>query len=223
MQALRIIVQLAYAEFSRDSHPETLEAMLRAILSDPVTARKTLHLEPQFTEFACCPSCFVLYPPGDYPPPSRVSLATGAYGDGLPELPHPFDILPHIVPDPPPHHWESLRYPEQCTFKGTSDSSPCGACLLRFGETPWPICTFSYQNFILWLGTFLCRKDIEPHLDASQAAATSPRKESVDNILFFLEILNFSGPDGHPFLCVHGSEGRYLFSLFVDWFHPRGN
>ena len=222
-QVLRTIVRLAHAEFSKDSRSSTLETILRAIPSDPTTARKSIALDSHFIEYACCATCCALYPPGDY------SVSPPVQPDGnsedLSALPHPFDLLPNYPydPTPAPHHDEPLRYPEQCTFVETSGSSPCGARLLRFGETPRPIRVFSYQSFIPWLARFLCRADIEPHLDASQAAARSSQDESVDDILSSPEVLKFLGPDGLPFLRVCGSEGRYLFSLFVDWFNPRGN
>ncbi|KAI1787845.1 hypothetical protein LXA43DRAFT_838120, partial [Ganoderma leucocontextum] len=177
----------------------TLETTLRAIPSDPTTARKWLALDPDSIEYVCCPTCCALYPPGDYS--ASLPVDPDANCEDLSALPHPFDLLPNNPHDstPAPHRAEPLRYPEQCTFKETSGSSPCGARLLRFGGAPRPIRVFSYQCFIPWLARFLCRADIEPHLDASQAAARSPGDESVNDILFSPEVLKFLGPDGLPF------------------------
>ncbi|PIL32292.1 hypothetical protein GSI_05537 [Ganoderma sinense ZZ0214-1] len=223
LQSLRIIVRLAHANFSQDPRSSTLEAVLKEIPSDPATARKWFPFDPHSIQYACCPTCCALYPPGDYsssPPPDPDTDDEDPLAP-----PSTFQILPNYPYDPVPlsHLAEPLRYPEQCTFKGNSESSPCGARLLRFGENPRPIRVFSYQTFVSWLARFLCRADIEPLLDASQARAGLSRDESVDDILSSPEVLNFLGPDGLPFLRVCGSDGRYLLGLFVDWFHPRGN
>ena len=117
----------------------------------------------------------------------------------------------------------SLPYPEMCTFSETRNSPPCGARLLRLGKNPRPIRLFCYQTLVSWLGRFLGRSEIEALLDASQASAMTPHRGPIDDILQSEEVRNFLGPDGLPFLRLCGSEGRYIFSLFVDWFHPRGN
>ena len=219
LQALKTIVRLAHAEFLRDSCSSNLDAIVRAIPSNLTTARQSFLFDPVYTEYACCPMCFTLYPPREstsFPDPT-------CRDGGQHTTTHPFNELPADMYSVPPLPTKSLPYPEQCTFRETSQSPPCGAQLLRYGEHPRPIRVYSYQSFISWLARFLCRPEIEPYLDASQAAAGLSRGDSVDDILFSQEILNFPSPDGRPFLRVCGTEGRYLFSLFVDWFHPRGN
>lgn len=218
LRALKVIVRLAHAEFSRDSRESTLQETLRAIPADLSTAQKAVSLDPESTDYACCPSCFALYPPKTHPPPS---------------IPDPEDLSPTFLHEalPPstyPTSWDraqnpSLLYPEVCTFRETRNSPPCGARMLRLGDNPRPIRLFVYQKLVCWLGGLLCRPEIEALLDASQASAMTPNRGPIEDILQSEEIRNFLGPDGFPFLRVCGSEGRYLFSLFVDWFNPYGN
>ena len=220
LQALRVVVRLAHAEFSRDSRASALQETLNAIPSDLFTAQKLISLDPDSMDYACCPSCSALYPPRHpscptpSPPPSEPQEYSPTFlQDAFPSYAYPTSL------DQPP----SVPYPEVCTFKETRTSPPCGARLLRFGKTPRPIRLFCHQKLVSWLGRFLCRPEIEALLDASQASGTIPHHGPIDDILQSDEVWKFLGPDGLPFLWVCGSEGQYLFSLFVDWSHPRGN
>ena len=221
LRALKIIVRLAHAEFSKDSRDSTLERTLNGIPSEISTAQNIISFDPDSTDYACCPSCSALYPPKEGPscPPSGPPIREAQ--EHSPTFLQ--DALPGYEYPPSLDQFPAFPYPDICVFKETQNSPPCGARLFRLGRNPRPIRLFSYQKLGSWLGRLLCRSEIEAHLDSSQAAAMTPHHGPVDDILQSEEVRSFLGPDGLPFLRVCGSEGRYLFSLFVDWFHPRGN
>lgn len=196
-----------------------MDNILSNLPNDLATARKHFHIDPEYIVYACCPSCFALHPPRDI---ELDNGATEADESALP--PDLVGILPSHIPHPNSRPARSrAQYPEECIFRETQTSRPCGAKLLRNGAESRPIRAYSHQTFVSWLGRMLLRPDIERYLDASQANARANSSGFVEDILESSEVLRFLGPDGQPFLRQCGSEGRYLFSLFVDWFNPRGN
>ncbi|KAI0649616.1 hypothetical protein C8Q79DRAFT_902811, partial [Trametes meyenii] len=192
---------------------------IASIPTDLATARNRFPLDPEYTLYACCPLCFALHP-------SQAPVPTEATEKD--EHPLPPDLIgvlpPYIPPQPRRDSRSPLRFPDKCQYQATRTSTRCGTKLLRQGiDSRRPIRTYAHQSLVSWLGRLLIRPDIEHHLDASQANVGPNPSGSVEDILESREVLNFMGPDGQPFLRHCGSEGRYLFSLFVDWFNPRGN
>ena len=221
LRAIKVIIRLVHAEFSRDSREPTLEETLKCIPSEVSTAQRNICFDPDSTDYACCPVCSALYAPKEgpsYPPADPPSAEVQGHVSTWLE-----EALPSYEHSSPRDQLSPLPYPEICTFRETRNGPPCGAKLLRLGKNPRPIRLFSYQRLVSWLGRLLCRSEIKVLLDASQATGMIPHHGPVDDILQSEEVRKFLGPDGLPFFQVRGSEGRYLFSLFVDWFHPRGN
>ena len=205
LKSMKLILRIAYLECVDSNHLSSSDAFTNSLPTEISTARQYFDLDPEVTTYACCPTCFALYPP--QPVDQHMN-------DESPPQPDPPSIRPFVP------------YPELCTFKETQENSPCGSRLIRFGaKAPRPIRVYTHQHLASWLGRMLCRPNVEALLDASQYNASIEKCSStpVDDILGSEEVLHFQGPDGFPFFRVHGSEGRYLFALFVDWFNPRGN
>ena len=80
---------------------------------------------------------------------------------------------------------------------------------------------FVYFNFKDWVGGLLARPVFKDKMDSAWNV-TDPLIDCMHDI-FDREVLrNFSGPDGKHF-SVSGEEGRYVFSLCVDFFNPLCN
>jgi len=120
-------------------------------------------------------------------------------------------------------------YPDTCNHLEFPGGTKCGTPLLKprrsNGHTVHlPIKPFIAFSFKDWLGGLLSRSGFEEKMDDAWAPSTdsfTPAKEMKD--IFDAEILrNFKGPDGLHFSSC-GEEGRYVFSLCVDYFNPLGN
>ena len=120
-------------------------------------------------------------------------------------------------------------YPDTCNHREFRGGSVCGTTLLKprhlNGHTiHLPIKPFVAFSFKDWLGGLLSRSGFEEKMDDAWAALTSslsPSKEMKD--IFDAEILrNFKGFDGQHF-SYGGKEGRYVFSICLDYFNPLGN
>jgi Transposase family tnp2 len=84
-----------------------------------------------------------------------------------------------------------------------------------------PIKTFVAFDIKDWIGRLLAQAGLEAKMDAAWTACNSVGDEIRD--IFDGDMLrNFKGPDGLHF--SHGNgEGRYVFSLSLDFFNPLGN
>ncbi|KAJ8456027.1 hypothetical protein ONZ51_g12281 [Trametes cubensis] len=207
LQAAKTLIQLLARGHASISRYHRIDRILSSIPSDFSTARARFHLEPDYVLYACCPSCSALHP------------ALAGTQEANP------DPTPGTGASPNRDVVDENRkpvFPDECQYRTTPSGPGCGRRLLRQSSRR-PIRTYSYQTFVSWLGRMLLRPDIERYLDASQHPASFHSADSVGDILESQEILNFLAADGEPFLRHCGSEGRYLFSLFVDWFNPRGN
>lgn len=120
-------------------------------------------------------------------------------------------------------------YPDTCNHLEFPGGKKCGTPLLkpqrRNGRTiQVPIKRFVAFSFKDWLGGLLSRSGFEEKMDNAWAPLTdrlTPLKEMKD--IFDAEILqNFEAFDGQHF-SASGEEGRYVFSLCVDYFNPLGN
>ena len=85
-----------------------------------------------------------------------------------------------------------------------------------------PIKPFIYFRPIDWLGHLLSRPGIEAEMDV----AWSKSKDSVDGVMRDIfdgeNLCSFKGPDRQHF-SYSNREGRYVFSLSVDFFNPLHN
>ncbi|KAF5327761.1 hypothetical protein D9619_004081 [Psilocybe cf. subviscida] len=115
-------------------------------------------------------------------------------------------------------------YPTFCSYKSFKGGSECGTTLLqpqRIGgqEVMVPIKRFVRTGFKDWLAGLLSCRGLEKAMDA----AWSQRDSGIMQDIFDGEVLRgFEGVDGKHF-SVGGDEGRYIFSLCVDYFNPLGN
>lgn len=143
-----------------------------------------------------------------------------------------------VCPDPqchftyePTFHGDSPIpiYPDKCNHREFPGREKCGTPLLKLrcvnGHTiHLPIKPFVAFSFKDWLGGLLSRSGFEGKMDNAWASCTdgsTPPKEMKD--IFDAKILrNFKGFDGQHF-SAGGDEGRYIFSLCVDYFNPLGN
>jgi len=86
-----------------------------------------------------------------------------------------------------------------------------------------PIKPFVYFSPVDWLSRLLARPGVEAEMDAAWSKSKDSRADGVMRDIFDGEILrNFKGPNGRHFMLGNG-EGRYVFSLSVDFFNPLGN
>src|ERR1700678_1847856 len=117
-------------------------------------------------------------------------------------------------------------YPKYCTHKEYSNGAHCRELLTRPRrikdvDIDVPIKTFVSFDFKDWFAGVLSRPGYKDRMDnAWQAKASEDR---VMHDIFDSEyVQNFKGPDGR-FFSLGGEEGRYLFSLSVDFFNPYTN
>jgi len=171
------------------------EKILGDIPTDPRATEKAFSLDSKTTILAVCPNpnCHFTYEP------------TFQAGSPIP------------------------IYPDKCNHREFPGGQKCGTSLLKprhvNGHTIYlPIKPFVAFSFKDWLGGLLSRSGFEGKMDnawASCKEGSTPPKEMKD--MFDAKILrNFKGFDGQHF-SAGGDEGRYIFSLCVDYFNPLGN
>ena len=86
-----------------------------------------------------------------------------------------------------------------------------------------PIKTFVYFDLKDWMGSLLSDSDVETKMDAAWTQITEPRRSGTMRDIFHGEMLrDFKGHDRKHFGSEE-DEGRYVFSLGVDFFNPLSN
>jgi len=115
-------------------------------------------------------------------------------------------------------------YPSSCTFLhfGRRCKEPLVRPRLISNHIVFmPIKTFVAFDVKDWIGRLLAQAGLEAKMDAAWTACKTVGDEMHD--IFDGNMLrNFRGPGGHYF--SHGDgEGRYVFSLSLDFFNPLGN
>jgi hypothetical protein len=187
------IIQLTLMRESTNLSPHD-QKLLADIPADSRTLEAKFHLKSQHTTYAVCPNV------------NCHALYKPVFKDGSP------------IP----------TYPTICSFREFSDGPACGMQLLTphrvNGSTIHvPIKHFVAFSFKDWLAGLLSRPGAEKTMDKAWEKCNyrSPSGEMKD--IFEGEVIqNFQGPDGKHF--GHSAEeGRYLFSLGVDFFNPLGN
>lgn len=116
-------------------------------------------------------------------------------------------------------------YPKHCTHKQYLNGNKCGERLtrprsIRGVDVDIPIKRFVSFNFKDWVAGILSRPGYEDYMDA--AWDEHPKDETMEDIFHGDYLRNFKGPDGKLF-SLGGYEGRYIFSLSVDFFNPYTN
>jgi len=171
------------------------QKLLADIPADSRACEEKFHLKSEYTIYAVCPNpdCHALYAP--------------EYHDHLP----------------------MSIYPTTCTRKEFPQGSACGSQLLKpqhvNGVTILvPIKRFVAFSFKDWLAGLLSRPGFEDMMDDAwkQCKKSHGHGVKMKDIFEGDIIRNFLGPDGKHF-SYGDKEGRYLFSLAVDYFNPLGN
>ncbi|KZV63965.1 hypothetical protein PENSPDRAFT_589077, partial [Peniophora sp. CONT] len=106
-----------------------------------------------------------------------------------------------------------------CTHRETPSSIPCGSELWhRVGNNTKlvPIARFEFQNFKLWLGRMLSRKDIEAHLNAARSRLRRHVMRAMRDANRVHDIHYTEG----PFLGGPTSELRLIVSWSNDGWNP---
>ncbi|KAF8592417.1 hypothetical protein K439DRAFT_1610223 [Ramaria rubella] len=126
-------------------------------------------------------------------------------------------------------------YPEQCSHKPRPDSEACNEPLLqpssKNGTDNVPIQPFAYHNFMDYLAGLLSRKNIEKMMDdtcdKTMESLSQPSPTFVKNVFEADFVRSFEGPNTTPekkvlFIDCPNGEGRFIFSLNIDFFNPEG-
>lgn len=175
-----------------DPHRQNVLSQLPSTVS---SALAKFQLDGQTTVFAVCPSCHYTYEPS-YAPGSDVAT-----------------------------------YPERCTNRPRSKICPEGLCdtvLTEGGSPSTPLKTFIYHSFHDYLASLLARADIEELMDhACDDFMHSVRDGSglmsdIFDGAFLREF--YLDKEGKVLFLDRGdgTEGRYAFVYFVDFFPPEG-
>jgi len=132
-------------------------------------------------------------------------------------------------------------YPEFCTNKPHPESDICNETLLETppdkpddgpGNSPddrqrKPRRTFVYHSFHDYLGGLLARKDLEDVMDKACVDLTEsmkgPSPDVVTDVFEADFLRSFEWKDGTMFVERKGVEGRFAFSLNIDFFSVEGN
>ena len=118
------------------------------------------------------------------------------------------------------------EYPSHCTHKRFPTASACGTALTRPRivkdvEIQTPIKPFVYFDFKDWVAGLVSRPGYEDRMDD---AWTRPDSGPEMNDIFDGDFLqDFIGPDGKTRYGEGKDEGRYAFTLCVDFFNPNSN
>ena len=119
--------------------------------------------------------------------------------------------------------------PEFCVYQNTPQSKICGRRLHTkntkkatnsISQLSLPTRQFFYQDLHHWLARMYSRPDIEDYLDKTPTGAAAAEMADIwDGTV----LRDFTGPDGLPFMQKPESEGRLVFGLNMDGFHPHGS
>ena len=171
------------------------EKLLADIPADPRGAEARFNLMSEHTIYAVCPNvdCHKLYKP---------KFVKGS----------PIPI-----------------YQAKCSHRQFRDGPECGTLLLKSKDIDGttialPIKPFAAFCFRDWLGALLSRPGFEEKMDKAWVRCNrgDSGSDEMEDILDGEILQNFCGPDGKHF-SIRGTEGRYVFSLGMDFFNPLGN
>ena len=108
--------------------------------------------------------------------------------------------------------------PQDCLFKETKRSKPCGTQLwttrnTRSGPYDVPCRLYTTQDFVSWLEFFLSRPGIEDLIDKSYSHR--PKSNVMRSI--------WDSPAWHSLGSFTTTHGNLTFSFYIDWFNPFTN
>lgn len=118
-------------------------------------------------------------------------------------------------------------YPKTCSYQPFIGGSKCGTKLLQSRRVngknvDLPIKPFVRISFKDWLAGLLSRQGFEKKMDAAWKGLNVNNVTEMSDIFDGEVLQDFKGCDGKHF-SLGGDEGRYVFSLCVDYFNPLGN
>ena len=117
-------------------------------------------------------------------------------------------------------------YPKYC--QGRHFGNPCEEELLRPKRVQGNVVSFPIKSFIYfdakdWPGSQLSEPGLEAKMNAAWSQTRESKRSDTMRDIFDGEMLqNFKGPDGKHF-GQEEDEGRYVFSLSIDFFNPLSN
>jgi Transposase family tnp2 len=117
-------------------------------------------------------------------------------------------------------------YPKYCL--GHHFGKPCKEELLRSKQIQGNVVFLPLKSFVYfdpkdWVGSQLSGAGLEAKMDAAWSQTTESKRSDTMRDIFDGEMLqNFKGPDGKHF-GHEEDEGRYVFSLSIDFFNPLSN
>jgi len=120
------------------------------------------------------------------------------------------------------------EYPRHCTHKRFANSPSCGTGLTRPRivedvEILTPIKPFLSFDFKDWLAGLVSWPGYEDLMDSAWKKTNADPANGISDITEADFLRNFLGPDGERLFQDGRSEGRYAFSLCVDFFNPLSN
>lgn len=198
-QLARVFI-LRIIEIMRD-HPLLDDSNDRQLPKDIRTTIKALDISPQLEKQICCPQCFSLYQPSDAPwlCSFRKSPKARPCEEELFEL---------------KKSYRSLR------DRGESQQTPTAFANLAPPEIGRPRNLYVTQRLSTWLCWFLSESKIEEEIfNWSNELSQSTDKKIIDiqQSDVWKEITWPTDPSIGP------KPLNLMFSLFIDWFNPRGN
>lgn len=181
----------------------------RRIPKDIRTTTKNLSVAPELDEKICCPLCFSLYTPSTAPWVCnyKQTIRARECGENLFNL----KTLYRAISD-----------------KGQSQNCPSRLANLPPMEIGIPRNIYVTQKLGAWLTWFLKKENIEDEIDAwSQELKASTESKKIQDIQQSPAWKELSWPPDPPTLnnsnALTTEPLNLVFSLFIDWFNPRGN
>lgn len=194
---MSLLNMLVYLALSLSGKPTVLAgAVLKEIPLSIYGALNKIDLESRTIVYAVCPTCHCTYEP--------INTA----GD------------------------ESPKYPKYCTNIPRPEAGPCGQQLLRDPNDKddlqecKPIKPFVYHDFRDYLAGLLSCGDLEGMMDKSCNDLLDARDEDPPEFvrdIWEAEFLRtFEGPFPEKLFVDGGDEGRFVFTLNIDFFNVEG-
>jgi len=203
LDMVKIAIELAFKPAKGNMSPHQ-QKILNDFPADIRAGTNEFKLDGRSTVYAVCPSCNKNYAP------TYESTVNGS--------------------DP------VARWPSICMYRKRKGGRCCRERLLRKRvsngkEVMVPIKPFVYFDFKDWQSSLLARPGIEELMDDAWKAVDDPRSDpnlgGVMGDIFHGEMLRtFRGPgkgENVPLFKDGGEEGRYAYTLCIDFFNPYGN
>lgn len=139
----------------------------------------------------------------------------------------PYAICPTCNCTYPPTYTSASKdpiYPSICSERRAALSEPCGKPLLSSYGKPFKV--FEYYPFWDWFGRFIALPGIEEYGDrfcndvSSHGEQIPSDKRDASDGKF---VHDFYSQDGKLFVADRGAEGRWFFTLNLDFFNVDGN